>query len=183
MANFYTLREEELRLDDNLSPFNLPLFLNFGLVFEKMRKRQTTVSTCIWLCPFNRLAAIQNHALSCEHTNCTAPSSHLLLSFCSSMLNFFCLVLGSLCCWRCASFMNCKYACSLKMCPKCLCSMHVRKSKCSCGYFSTKSRLILKPVNAMKSSESCKNRIYEYQAGKTALESYRSVQSVIMGWF
>ncbi len=35
----------------------------------------------------------------------------------------------------------------------------------------------------MKSSESRKNRIYEYQAGKTALESYRSVQGVIMGWF
>ncbi len=31
-----------------------------------------------------------------------------------------------------------------KMCPKCLCSVHVRKSKCSCGYFfSTKTRLIL----------------------------------------
>ncbi len=59
-----------------------------------------------------------------------------------------------------------------KVYPKCLYSVQVRKLKCSCGYFfPTKTRLILKPENAMKSSESRKNRITEYQARKTALES------------
>ncbi len=38
MADFYVLREEELRLDDDLSPFNLPLFY-FGLVIEKTREK------------------------------------------------------------------------------------------------------------------------------------------------
>ncbi len=40
MVDFYVLREEELRPEDDLSPFNLPLFLYFGLhvVFEKKKK-------------------------------------------------------------------------------------------------------------------------------------------------
>ncbi len=48
MADVYALREEELRLDDNLSPFNLPLLFNFGLDFEKVReKAENTVSVAI----------------------------------------------------------------------------------------------------------------------------------------
>ncbi len=44
MADLYALREEEFRLDDDLSPFNFATFFNFGIVFEKREKRQTTVS-------------------------------------------------------------------------------------------------------------------------------------------
>ncbi len=52
------------------------------------------------------------------------------------------------------------------------CNVHVKKSKCSCGYcFSTKARLILKPENAVKSTESRKNCMAECQARKIALES------------
>ncbi len=46
-------------------------------------------------------------------------------------------------------------------------------------FFSTKTRLILKPENAMKSSESRKNRIAEYQARKTALKSMDQSQVCI----
>ncbi len=66
-----------------------------------------------------------------------------------------------------------------KMYPKCLCSVHVRKLKYSCGYFfPTKPMLIPQPENAMKSSQGCKNHKAEYQARKTTLES-----SVDKGWF
>ncbi len=41
------LKAEELRLDHYLSHFNLPLFLNFGPVFEKMRETYAMVSDAI----------------------------------------------------------------------------------------------------------------------------------------
>ncbi len=68
-----------------------------------------------------------------------------------------------------------------KVCPKCSCTMHVRKSKCSYGYcFSTKPRLLLKPENAMKSSESHKNCLAECQACKRALENVYQSQECRM---
>ncbi len=48
---------------------------------------------------------------------------------------------------------------------------------------STKPRLILKPDNAMKSSESRKNRMTEYQAHKTALESMDQSQVCLRAGF
>ncbi len=49
--------------------------------------------------------------------------------------------------------------------------------------FSTNPRLILKPENAMKSSENRKNHIAEYQAHKTALESMDQSQVCIRAGF
>ncbi len=54
MADFYALREEELRLYDNLSPF-----VEFGLVFEKTKEKENTmVSAAICRVQFIRLPAI-----------------------------------------------------------------------------------------------------------------------------
>ncbi len=141
------------------------------------------MSAAIRPCLFKHLADIQNHAHPRERTNILLrPIQICYERSIVPVHNLFCLVLGSLCCWRCDSFISCKYiyACSPKKCPKCSCSMHVRKSKCSCGYlFPTKRRLLLKPENAIKSSESCKNCMAEYQARKTALESVDQSQVCI----
>ncbi len=52
MADFYALREEELRLDDDLSPLICHFFFYFSLVFEKTRETAcATVSAAIWPCP------------------------------------------------------------------------------------------------------------------------------------
>ncbi len=56
-----------------------------------------------------------------------------------------------------------------KVCSKCSCNMHVRKSKCSFGY-----------TIATKSSESRKNHIPECQACKRALESVDQSQECRM---
>ncbi len=40
MADFYAVREEEFRLDDNLSPFNLPFLFQFS--FENTREKANT---------------------------------------------------------------------------------------------------------------------------------------------
>ncbi len=49
-----------------------------------------------------------------ESTNFIAPGSDLLRRgfYSSSVYLFLCLVLGSLCWWKCAFFINCKYACT-----------------------------------------------------------------------
>ncbi len=56
-GEIFALREEELQLDDDLSPFNSPLFLISALFLRKQEKRQTMASACIRPQPFNRLAS------------------------------------------------------------------------------------------------------------------------------
>ncbi len=64
-----------------------------------------------------------------------------------------------------------------KACPRCACEIHVRKSKCPCGYsFSVKPKLILKPQNAMKSLDSRKKTMVMCQARKRDLESVEQSQ-------
>ncbi len=73
--NFYALREGKLKLKHNLSPFNLPLCLNFGLVFEKTRKADTVVTGAYTAMPSYLLPAMYNQAYSRECTIFTALSS------------------------------------------------------------------------------------------------------------
>ena len=94
------------------------------------------------------------------------------LCFVVPVLNYFCPVLGSLCCWRCTSFINCKYTCSFKTSPKCLEHACQKVLMYLWQFFSTKTKLILK-------TESCKNHIAEYQAHKTALKSMHQSQLCI----
>ncbi len=57
-SGLFVLREEELQLDGNLSPFKLLLFY-FGLVFEKTRVKADYSECCCYRPrPFNHLAAI-----------------------------------------------------------------------------------------------------------------------------
>ncbi len=78
MADFYALREEELRLDDDLSSFYLPLFY-FSLFFEKTREK-VDYGECYYVV----MQSFSCHLKSCEHTNFTASGSDLLLAFCNS---------------------------------------------------------------------------------------------------
>ncbi len=66
MADFYALREEEFRLDDNFSPFNFATYCNFDLVLEKTReKTDTMVSAAIWTRPLIRFVChLESHVLT-----------------------------------------------------------------------------------------------------------------------
>ncbi len=60
MADFYALREWTLRLDNDISLFNLLLFLICFIVLEKtIETADTTVSAAIGPRPFIRLPAIK----------------------------------------------------------------------------------------------------------------------------
>ncbi len=128
IVDFYCL-ERSSWLDDDLNPCNLTLFY-----FEKTRENAN----------FNevRYTAILIQIL--------------LLAFCIPVLNFFCLVLGSFCCWRCASFINCKYAWSKKTCAQSVCVAYMSESPNVLvpTFVSYQDKVnTLKPENAMKSQK------------------------------
>ena len=66
MADFYALREEEFRLDDDLNPYNFATYCNFNLVLEKTReKTDTMVSAAIWTRPFIHFVChLESHVLT-----------------------------------------------------------------------------------------------------------------------
>ncbi len=52
MADFYALKEEELRLDNELSPFNFATFFISAQLLRKREKTYATVSVAMQPCPF-----------------------------------------------------------------------------------------------------------------------------------
>ncbi len=95
------------------------------------------------------------------------------------VLNFF------IQCWEVsaagggASFINCKLPALKKMCLSvCVACVSESRNVFVAFFFSTTTRLILEPQNAMKSSESCKILITE-QACKTSLQSMHQSQVCI----
>ncbi len=65
IADFYVSREEKLRLDDYLSPFNLPsFFFNFGLVIEKTREKADYGECCYTATPIQSFSChLESRAL------------------------------------------------------------------------------------------------------------------------
>ncbi len=65
MADYYALREEELRLDDDLSPFKFATFFNFGLVFEKTREEAYYGEFCYTATPIQSFSChLESRALT-----------------------------------------------------------------------------------------------------------------------
>ncbi len=108
----------------------MPLFFAFWLNFLVNERKGGHYCECCYVASrIHSFSCILNHMCPRERTNFTALGSDLL--FAHSIVP----VLGSLCCWTCAFFINCKYACSTKKCPKCLCSVHVKSPNVPAGFF------------------------------------------------
>ncbi len=144
--------------------------LNFGLVFEKTREK-ADYRECCYTTTLIQLFSCQlvSHVLKCAYKFYRAQFRFV------AVLKFFFSVLGSLCCWRCSYFTNYKHCLLSKKCVLSVCVACMSESpNVLVAIFFIKTRLILKPKNAMKSSESRKKIIADYQAHKTALKVWIS---------